>query len=203
MQAVSGISLGSHASMAISRSAWCLAGAAVNVSGLGVHGMTDLITQSETGSIGPHRLFSSPSIARNGVRKSWKSLQADRAQITARCAGNTIRGGSSLTIVTTRTNFEDGSVIPATSSLDWLETRRNYCANWRITWRFQMAKLKAAARNKLSASEFGLPGSRKYPMPDRNHAMVAKSRASQMVKKGKLSASSAAKIRAKANRILG
>ena len=66
-----------------------------------------------------------------------------------------------------------------------------------------MAKLKAARRNALPNSEFGLPGSRKYPMPDRSHAANAKARATQMVKKGKLSASSAAQIRAKANRVLG
>lgn len=66
-----------------------------------------------------------------------------------------------------------------------------------------MAKLKAATRAKLSASEFGLPKSRKYPMPDKAHAANAKARATQMVEKGKLSSSSAAKIREKANRILG
>lgn len=48
-----------------------------------------------------------------------------------------------------------------------------------------------------------MPGSRKYPMPDKSHAANAKARATQMVKKGKLSPSSAARIRAKANRILG
>lgn len=66
-----------------------------------------------------------------------------------------------------------------------------------------MATLKAATRNKLSTSDFGLPGSRKYPMPDKSHAANAKARASQMVKKGKLSAGSKAKIDAKANKILG
>ena len=66
-----------------------------------------------------------------------------------------------------------------------------------------MAKLKAATRNSLPKSEFGLPGSRKYPMPDASHAQNAKARATQMVNKGKLSSSAAAKIRAKANRILG
>jgi len=64
-------------------------------------------------------------------------------------------------------------------------------------------KLKAAARNKLSKSTFGLPGQRKYPMPDKSHAANAKARATQMVKRGKLSPASASKIRAKANRILG
>ncbi len=66
-----------------------------------------------------------------------------------------------------------------------------------------MAKLRAARRNKLKSSTFGLPGVRKYPMPDRSHAANAKARATQMVKRGKLSASSAARIRAKANRVLG
>lgn len=66
-----------------------------------------------------------------------------------------------------------------------------------------MAVLKAAARNKLPASSFGLPGERKYPMPDKNHAAKAKGRATQMVNKGKLSPASAARIRAKANAILG
>lgn len=66
-----------------------------------------------------------------------------------------------------------------------------------------MAKLKAESRNKLPGSEFGLPGSRKYPMPDKAHAANAKARATQMVDKGKLSSSAAARIRAKANRILG
>ena len=46
-----------------------------------------------------------------------------------------------------------------------------------------------------------MPKERKYPMPDRAHAANAKARATQMVKRGKLSSSSAATIRAKANRI--
>ena len=66
-----------------------------------------------------------------------------------------------------------------------------------------MAKLMAATRNALPASKFGMPGSRKYPMPDKSHAANAKSRASQMVKAGKLSPSTAAHIRAKANKVLG
>ena len=66
-----------------------------------------------------------------------------------------------------------------------------------------MAKLTAAVRNKIPKSEFGLPGSRKYPMPDASHAANAKARATQQVAKGNLSASSAAKIRAKANAVLG
>lgn len=66
-----------------------------------------------------------------------------------------------------------------------------------------MAKLRAAQRNKLKSSTFGLPGERKYPMPDSSHAKNAKARATQQVKRGNLSPASAAKIRAKANRILG
>jgi hypothetical protein len=48
-----------------------------------------------------------------------------------------------------------------------------------------------------------MPGEKKYPMPDRSHAANAKARASQMVKKGKLSEASKEKIDAKANKILG
>jgi hypothetical protein len=40
-------------------------------------------------------------------------------------------------------------------------------------------------------------------MPDKSHAVNAKARATQMVKRGKLSSSAAAKIRAKANAVLG
>jgi len=66
----------------------------------------------------------------------------------------------------------------------------------------RLGELTAAKRNRLASSTFGLPGSRKYPMPDRSHAANAKARATQMVERGKLSAGSAAKIRAKANRVL-
>lgn len=66
-----------------------------------------------------------------------------------------------------------------------------------------MAKLKSEARNKLPKSDFGMPGERKYPIPDKSHAANAKARATQMVDKGKLSESSANKIRAKANKVLG
>lgn len=65
-----------------------------------------------------------------------------------------------------------------------------------------MAKLTSKSRAKLPKSDFGLPGDRKYPMPDKSHAANAKARATQMVNKGKLSESSKAKIDAKANRIL-
>jgi len=70
-----------------------------------------------------------------------------------------------------------------------------------------MAKLTAAARNKLPPKKFGIkpkkgqPG--KYPMPDREHAANAKARATQMVAKGKLSPVQAAKIRHQADAVLG
>ena len=66
-----------------------------------------------------------------------------------------------------------------------------------------MAKLKASVRKRLPASEFGEPGKRKYTMPDKAHAANAEARATQQIKKGKLSPGQAAKIRAKARRILG
>jgi hypothetical protein len=66
-----------------------------------------------------------------------------------------------------------------------------------------MAKLTAAKRKKIPKGEFGLPGEKKYPMPDKAHAANAKARATQMVNKGKLSKSSEMKIDAKANKILG
>jgi len=66
-----------------------------------------------------------------------------------------------------------------------------------------MAKLSSATRGNLSKSTFGIPSQRKYPMPDKSHAANAKARATQQVKAGNLSSSTAATIRAKANRILG
>lgn len=66
-----------------------------------------------------------------------------------------------------------------------------------------MAKLNSAARKRIPSSEFGLPGSRKYPMEDRTHAIRAKGRATQQVKAGHLSPGQASKIRAKADRLLG
>lgn len=66
-----------------------------------------------------------------------------------------------------------------------------------------MAKLSASKRKKLPKSDFGMPGEKKYPMPDKSHAANAKARASQMVNKGKLSKSSEKKIDVKANKVLG
>jgi len=66
-----------------------------------------------------------------------------------------------------------------------------------------MAKLDAEKRKKIPKGEFGLPGEHKYPMEDKSHARNAKARASEMEKKGKLSALSKAKIDAKADKVLG
>lgn len=66
-----------------------------------------------------------------------------------------------------------------------------------------MAKLTTKERKKIPKGEFGMPGERKYPMPDKSHAANAKARASQMENEGKMSASEKAKIDAKANKVLG
>jgi hypothetical protein len=66
-----------------------------------------------------------------------------------------------------------------------------------------MAALTTKARKHLKSGTFGLPDKKAYPMPDKGHAANAKARATQMVAKGKLSPADAAKIRHKANHILG
>ena len=50
-----------------------------------------------------------------------------------------------------------------------------------------VSKLTSRERKDIPKSEFGLPGSRKYPMPDKSHAGNAKARATQQVAKGNLS----------------
>lgn len=66
-----------------------------------------------------------------------------------------------------------------------------------------MAKLTTKQRKALPKSDFGMPGSRSYPMPDKSHAANAKARASQQVAKGNLSKSAEKRIDAKANKVLG
>lgn len=65
-----------------------------------------------------------------------------------------------------------------------------------------MAKLNTKQRKALPKKDFALPGGR-YPIEDKSHAANAKARATQMVKRGKLSKAEKAKIDAKANRKLG
>jgi hypothetical protein len=67
----------------------------------------------------------------------------------------------------------------------------------------EMAKLTTKERKKIPSNEFGMPKEKKYPMPDKAHAANAKARATQMVKKGKLSKSEEKKIDVKANKVLG
>ncbi|MDE2100356.1 MAG: hypothetical protein KGL39_24100 [Patescibacteria group bacterium] len=66
-----------------------------------------------------------------------------------------------------------------------------------------MAKLSSAARKKLPRGDFGEPGKRAYPMPDKSHARNAKARASQAVGAGRMSKGEERKIDAKADRRLG
>lgn len=66
-----------------------------------------------------------------------------------------------------------------------------------------MAILTTHARNKMASPMFGLPTQRKYPMPDANHARNALARVAEEYNKGKVSASQAAQVRAKAHRVLG
>ena len=65
-----------------------------------------------------------------------------------------------------------------------------------------MSDLTTKKRKSLKKSTFGLPGKRKYPMPDDAHAANAKARAEQQYKKGNLSAGQKAKIDRKANKKL-
>lgn len=60
-----------------------------------------------------------------------------------------------------------------------------------------MAKLTAKARKKLPDSAFALPG-RRYPIPDRGHAIAAKARVAEYG-----TPAEKAKVDAKANRKLG
>jgi hypothetical protein len=62
--------------------------------------------------------------------------------------------------------------------------------------------MTASRRAGLPRSEFGLPGSRRFPLDTPGRAINAKARAAQMEEAGKLAPSSARKIRAKANRRL-
>ncbi|MEW6224840.1 MAG: hypothetical protein AB1627_09430 [Chloroflexota bacterium] len=65
-----------------------------------------------------------------------------------------------------------------------------------------MATLSEKQRDKLKASQFGLPEERKYPMPDKDHARNAKARAAQQAEQGNLTTSEKTKIDRKADRAL-
>ncbi len=66
-----------------------------------------------------------------------------------------------------------------------------------------MAKLDAAQRASLPASDFGIPGQKKYPIPDKSHAANAKARASQAENAGRISKATEESIDRKADRKLG
>lgn len=65
-----------------------------------------------------------------------------------------------------------------------------------------MAKLSSSKRASLPKKDFGIPGKRAYPMPDKSHAGNAKARAAQQVNAGRMSKATEAKIDAKANKVL-
>ena len=76
-----------------------------------------------------------------------------------------------------------------------------------------MAKLTAARRKKIPKSQYGLPAKAKkgpqggaprgaYPMPDKEHAKVAKAYAKREKDRGNLSVTDYNKIVSKANRVL-
>lgn len=60
-----------------------------------------------------------------------------------------------------------------------------------------MTKLTTTSRNALPKAAFAGPD-RTYPIPDASHARNALARVSQAVNSGRVSSSTAAKIRAKA-----
>ena len=66
-----------------------------------------------------------------------------------------------------------------------------------------MAALTTARRKALPKKEFALPASRGYPVDTKARAANAKARATQAVNAGRMSESTASKIRAKANAKLG
>ena len=65
-----------------------------------------------------------------------------------------------------------------------------------------MSVLTTKQRKALPAKVFAGPN-RSYPIEDRAHAANAKARATQAVKAGRMSSGEAAKIKAKANNLLG
>ena len=64
-----------------------------------------------------------------------------------------------------------------------------------------MGTLTTRARNALPPSAFAGPG-KSYPVEDKPHARAAKSRVSGAVNAGRMSLAEAARINARANRVL-
>ena len=115
----------------------------------------------------------------------WKPNLPRAVEIRAR--------GGSETAGTTNSN-------PTQCKMGHTKGNGHVFSDWRL--KPPMGKLNSSKRGKLPKSDFGLPGERKYPMPDKSHAANAKARATQQEKKGNLSESAKAKIDAKANKIL-
>ena len=65
-----------------------------------------------------------------------------------------------------------------------------------------MAELTTKARKNIPASKFALPGGR-FPVEDKPHAANAKARATQGLAKGTLTPEEAAKVRHRADVVLG
>jgi hypothetical protein len=65
-----------------------------------------------------------------------------------------------------------------------------------------MAVLTTKRRKQLAAKVFGLPGQRRFPMPDPNHARLAKSGASRSLHAGTINSAEKAQIDRKADAIL-
>lgn len=66
-----------------------------------------------------------------------------------------------------------------------------------------MADLNQADKDRMKKSTFGLPESRKYPMPDAEHARLAEGFATRLEHEGKLSHTDAQRVRRKAHKVLG
>lgn len=64
-------------------------------------------------------------------------------------------------------------------------------------------RLTDKQRDSMSSSTFALQGTRKFPMPDKNHARVALSYASRMRRRGQISPGDYHKVVTKAHGILG
>ena len=63
-------------------------------------------------------------------------------------------------------------------------------------------RLTSAERRGIPSVLFGLPGQRKYPMPDSSHAKNAKGRARQQLNRGNLGTADYFRVVKKANKIL-
>jgi hypothetical protein len=66
-----------------------------------------------------------------------------------------------------------------------------------------MADLNTKSRNKLPASDFGLPDTRQYPEENKAHARDALARESEELAKGNLTPEQASRIKHKAEQVLG